>query len=162
MPDIRLVSDIFSPQYMKTIRYTGKNTARTIRLVPSLLRIVFRITSSNYYEDEIKWDKTTEDAEFFGQWRVKDTFRGDARSTIWIKAKVLGYQNSKTKEGSVTIYLHPYIITKIPYDTILQKSLAFTYTHLFYKNQRKEIISRELSIIQKFEDRLKEELGLPK
>lgn len=158
MPDLRLRADIFSPQHIKVIKYSGNHPSKTLKMIPSLIKFVFRITSTNFYEDEIKWDKSGEPIEFFGQWRGRDG--KDRRTDIWIKVKVIGEQNSKDKNGDVTIQIEPYMITKLPYSNFLDKLLAKTYSHFFYGNHRKEYIKRELILLTRFEDELKRQLGL--
>ncbi len=158
MPDLKLLSDVFSPHYIKTLRYEGDHPSRTISFMPNLIRSIFRITSTNFYEDEIKWDKSSENIEFYGQWRGKDT--KDARTTFWMKVKVIGKQNAKDKKGYVTIYIHPYLVTKLPYTNFLDKALYFSYTRLFYKAQRRKYIEKQLYLSNRFEQELKKELGI--
>jgi hypothetical protein len=158
MPDIKLLSDVFSPHYVKTLRYEGDYPSRTLSFMPMLIRLNFRITSTNFYEDEIKWDRSSEMIEFYGQWRGKYTL--DGRSTFWMKVKVIGKQNAKDKKGFVTIYIHPYIVTKLPYTNFLDKALYFSYTRLFYKAQRRKYIEKQLYLSSRFEQELKKELGI--
>jgi len=97
MPDLRLVADIFSPHYVKELKYSGDHPSRVLKIIPSLIKSVFRITSTRFFEDEIKWDKSSDPIEFFGQWRGIDP--KDNRTRMWIKVKVIGKQNSKDKKG---------------------------------------------------------------
>jgi len=158
MPDLKLLSDVFSPHYIKTLRYEGDHPSRTLSFMPNLIRSIFRITSTNFYEDEIKWDRSSENIEFYGQWRGKDT--KDARTTFWMKVKVIGKQNAKDKKGYVTIYIHPYLVTKFNYNNFWDKALYFSYTRLFYKAQRRKYIEKQLYLSNRFEQELKKELGI--
>lgn len=158
MPDMNLITDVFSPHYVKTLRFEGDHPSRTLKLLPFLMRMTFRITSTNFYEDDIKWDVSAEPVEFFGEWRGVSGI--DERTKFWIKTKVIGKQNSEDKKGYATIYIHPYMKTKIPYSSTLDKFLAPIYSRLFYRGQIKRYIERKLYFCQKFEDDLKKELGL--
>ncbi len=158
MPDLKLVADIFSPHYVKTLKYSGDHPSRTLTMIPQLIKRVFKITSTNFYEDEIKWDISTEPLEFFGLWRGKVPL--DGRTAAWIKVKVIGKQNSKDKKGWVTIYIHPYMITKLPYSNPLNKTIARMYSHFFYGNQRRSYIKEELKYLKRFEEEIKKELGI--
>jgi hypothetical protein len=158
MPDLKLVTDVLSPHYVKTIRYEGDHPSWTLKLVPFLMRTTFRVTSTNFYEDEIKWDVSAEPIEFFGEWRGRSGI--DARTALWVKVKVIGKQSSKDKKGYVTIYIHPYMKTTIPYSNAVDKMIAPVYTKFFYKGQIKKYIERKLILCQRFEDYLKKELGI--
>jgi len=158
MPTLRLVADVYSPHFEKIIKYNGDHPSKVLKIIPPLIKIVFRITSTKFYEDEIKWDSSTDLIDFYGQWRGKD--EKDARTAIWIKVKILGKQNKNDKKGWVEIHIHPYMITKIPYTSILEKILAKPYSHFFYGVQRKKYISRELIHLQRFENEIKDQLGL--
>jgi hypothetical protein len=158
MPELKLLTDIFSPHYVKTLRYEGDHPSRTLKFMPMLIRLAFRVTSTNFYEDEIKWDRSSDPIEFYGQWRGKYVL--DARTTFWIKVKVIGKQSSKDKKGYVTIYIHPFLVTKFENNNILDKALYQSYTRLFYKRQRRKYIERQLHLSDRFEQELKKELGI--
>lgn len=158
MADLRIVSDVLSPHFDKIIKYQGDHPSRVLKIIPTLIKMVFKITSTKFYEDGIKWDKSSDPIEFWGQWRGKDDKNG--RTAIWIKVRVLGKQRAKDKKGYVTIYIEPYMVTKLPYSNFLDKALAKSYSFFFYGNQRRNYISRELVYIKRFEEQLKGELGL--
>lgn len=153
----KLITDVFSPHYVKTLRYEGDHPSRTLKMLPFLMRTTFRITSTNFYEDEIKWDVSMDPIEFFGEWRGRSPI--DSRTNLWVKVKVIGKQSSKDKKGYATIYIHPYMVTKIPTEG-LDKVLAPLYARLFYKGQIKKYIERRLILFQRFEDYIKKELGI--
>ena len=155
---LNLFTNVYTPRYLKTIKFTGHHPSRVFKFIPSLLKEVFRVTGTSLFEDDIKWDKTTEIVDFYAQWRVKDG--KDARTDFWTLVKVIGEQNSKTKEGHVTIYIHPYMTTKLPYDNFIDKSLAFIYSNLFYKRMIRKLIQSELYILKQLEDRIKKEFGI--
>ena len=158
MPKIQILSDVFSPHYVKTLRYEGDHPSRVLKFMPLLMRLTYRITTTNFYEDEIRWDRSSELIDFLGQWRGK--FVHDARTTFWIKVKVIGRQNSKDKKGYVTIYIHPYLVTRFDNNNFLDKAFYFSYTRLFYKAQRRKYIEKQLRLADRFERELKKELGI--
>jgi hypothetical protein len=158
--ELRLSVDIYSPHAVKTMKYTGNHPSRLLKIIPSLVKGVFRIGSSGFFEDEIKWDKTTDMIDFFGQWRAKLAM--DNRTTFWIKVKVIGSQDSKEKKGTVNIYIQPYMVTKLPYESSTDKFLTFVYSRLFYKSRVRRYIERRLLYLSQFEETLKRELGLVK
>ena len=155
---LRIAVDVYSPNHQKTIKYTGDHPSRTFKILPPLMRSIFRVTSTNFYEDEIKWDISTEDVVFYGVWRA--THPEDGRTKFWIKVKVIGTQNSKTKKGTVTIYIHPYMITKMPYSNFIDKAIAKSYSYFFYGDQRRRYIDKELLYLKEFEEKVREALGI--
>jgi hypothetical protein len=157
---LSLVVDIYSPQYMKTLKFTGNYPSRVLKMVPTLIKNTFRITSTNFYEDEIKWDKTTSMIDFFGQWRGRDP--KDTRTNFWILVKVAGEQDStdKDKRGSVTISIHPYMKTNFGYDNSFQRAIIDIYAKLFYKKRVRKYVERQMFLLNRFENALKGELGL--
>ena len=155
---LRLVTDVLSPHYDKIIKYSGDHPSKVFKIIPTLIKLTFRITSTKFYEDDVRWDRSTDIIDFYGQWRGKD--EKDGRTSIWIKVRVMGKQRTKDKKGNVTIYLEPYMVTKLRYSNFFDKALARMYSYFFYGNQRRKYISRELTYIKQFEDELKKELGI--
>jgi hypothetical protein len=153
-----LVADVYSPQAVKTMKFTGDHPSRVLKIVPSLMKSVFRLSGSKFYEDELKWDKTTEIIDFYCQWRGAVDM--DGRTKFWVKVKVIGDQTSKEKKGSVTIYIQPYIKTDMPYDSAMEKILTAFYSRLFYKKTVRSYIAREILYLRQFEELVKKELGM--
>lgn len=157
---LNLAVDIYSPQYMKTIKYTGSHPSKVLKIVPSLIKSTFKMTSTNFYEDEIKWDKTTNVIDFYGQWRGRDP--KDSRTNFWIKVVAFGEQDSsdKEKKGNVNIQIHPYMKTEFKYNNSVQKFFVNFYAKFFYKKRIQLYIKKQLFLLDRFEKALKGELGL--
>jgi hypothetical protein len=158
MPKFLLTADVYSPQAVKTMKFTGDHPSRVLKIIPSLMKSVFRLAGSKFYEDELKWDKTFETIDFFCQWR--GAVGMDSRTTFWLKVKIIGEQSSKDKRGTVTIYIQPYIKTEIEYDNTMDKILGTIYSYLFYKKTVRTYIERQNLYLRQFESSLKKELGL--
>lgn len=143
-------TEVLAPHYLKIIRYTGDNPTKVLKIMPGLIRGIFKVTSTNFFEDKFKWDNVLENNAFFDTWRGKYT--EDERTTLWVDVKVQGIQNEKTKEGNVTIWLRAYLITKIPYSNFLYKIIQRVYSKYFYSEQRRfynEKARRNLDILEK-------------
>jgi hypothetical protein len=158
MPTLRLRAEVFQPQNFKTIRYEGHHPSRVLQFIPGLMKKAFKITSTDFYEDEIKWDVSGDPIEFLGLWRAKDDL--DNRTLVWTKIKVIGKQNKKDKMGFVDINIEPWMYTELPYSNIMDKMLAKSYSFLYYGNIRRKYIKRELIKLKKLENSIREELGL--
>jgi hypothetical protein len=158
MPDFTLTADVYSPQAVKTMKFTGDHPSIVLKIIPSLMKRVFRLSGSKFFEDEIKWDSTFETIGFFGQWRGAVDM--DGRTKFWVKVKIIGEQNSKDKKGTVTIYIQPSIKTDLPYNNTMDKILGTMYSNLFYKKTVRNYIARQNLYLKLFESSLKKELGL--
>jgi len=148
--ELRQRTEVLAPHFLKIIRYTGDNPTKVLKMMPGLIRGIFKVTSTNFFEDRFKWDNVVENNAFFDTWRGKYT--EDERTTLWVDVKVQGIQNEKTKEGNVTIWLRAYLITKIPYSNFLHKVIQKIYSKYFYSDQRRmynEKARRNLDILEK-------------
>jgi len=155
---LTLMADVFSPEHDKIINFSGDHPSKVLKLIPSLLKSIFKMSSTNVYEDDFKWDRSGDPVDFFAIWRGQD--KKDNKTAVWIMVKAQGKQNVKDKKGYVTIMIHPYIKTSFPYSNSFDKALIKTYSHFFYGNQRKKYIERELIRLKEFEDEIKTELGI--
>jgi hypothetical protein len=155
---LSLTADVYSPNAVKTIKFDGDQPSRVLKTIPSFMKSIFRVSSSGFFEDEIKWSKLGDRVDFFGQWRAKVSL--DGRTTFWIKVKVIGEQSSKDKKGSVKIYIQPYTKTTMPYDNVWDKMLASIYSYMSYKKTIRKYIERRMLYLNQFEDSLKRDLGL--
>jgi len=159
MGELKQRIEVLAPHYLKTLKYSGDHPSLVLKFMPGLIRNIFKITSTNFFEDIIKWDNLTENNTFFGAWRGRDG--KDERTTLWAEVKVQGEQNEKTKKGNVTIWLRSYLITKFPYSNALHKGILRIYSHYFYSEQRRrytEEARRLLDILEK-EIRVQLEIG---
>ena len=150
MDELKQRSEVLAPHFLKTMKFEGENTTRVLKILPSLIRSVFKVTSTNFFEDKFKWDNVSENNDFYGQWRGK--YGEDKRTTLWIDVRTQGTQNEKTRKGNVTIWLRAYFITKFPYRNVLDKTLLRVYSYYVYSNQRRfysEKTRRDLDIMEK-------------
>lgn len=157
---LRLLIDLLPHKHSKILRYVGDHPSRILKIVPPLLLKIFRVTSTNLFEDDFRWDKSGEPIEFFAMWRIRD--KKDVRTTCWTKVKVLGEQNSKDKKGRLMIDIHPYMITEFPYSNFIHKIFYRSYSYFFYGNQRRRYRERELILVDRLENNIREEFGIVK
>ena len=158
MPDLQMKADILAPEHTKVIKFSGDHTSRFLKLIPTLIKEIFKISSTNFYEDRIKWDKSDDPIGFYCEWRGKDS--KDNRTSVWVKVKIQGNQTEKEKKGEVTIWISGAIITKIPYSNIIDKSLARAYSHFFYSDQRRRYAEEARTRFNVLENEIKKELGI--
>ena len=158
MPEIIMKSDILAPAHVKTLKFSCSHPSKLMKTIPSLMKETFKITSTNFFEDRLKWDRSADPVEFYGEWRGKDT--KDKRTTLWISVKLQGKQSSGEKKGEITIWLSGSLITEIPYSMILDKTLYKMYAYYFYSNHRREYSSEARDLFSKLEEEIKKELEI--
>ena len=156
MPELQLKTDILAPRHTKTLKFAGYHPSRFLKIAPILIKDIFRITEPNTFEDKIKWDKSGDPIEFYGEWRGKDG--KDKRTTFWVKIKADGIQREKDKMGEITIKVSSFIDTKFPYSNFLDKSLVRIYCYLYYNEIRRRYVEEARLLIEKLEIELKKEL----
>jgi hypothetical protein len=156
MAALEIKTDILAPKHAKILKFSGYNPKRFMKIAPNLLKDVLRLSSSNFFEDKIKWDKSTENREFYGEWRGKDG--KDNRTDVWVKIKVQGSQNEKEKNGRVEIEIKGEMKTEFDYSNALDKGLYLAYSRLFYSEQRRKYVLEAKRQIETIENELKKEL----
>lgn len=158
MPQLVMKSDILAPAHTKTLKFFCDHPSKLMKVMPSLIKETFKITSTNFFEDRIKWDISADPVEFYGEWRGKDT--KDNRTTLWVSVKLQGKQSLKEKKGEITIWLSGSLITQIPYSMIIDKTLYRIYAYYFYSNQRRYYSSIARDLFGKLEEVIKKELEI--
>jgi len=154
-----LKTQILSPEEEKSISFSGSNPARFFKIIPGLIKHIFKVTSSHFFEDRIKWDVGETSVQFYGMWRGEEG--KDRRSRVWAQVKLQGVQNlDKEKIGEGVILLTGFVETSFPYLTILDKTLYKTYTYLYYNNQIRYYLEEARRRFQTLETELKREIGL--
>ncbi|MBU3896893.1 MAG: hypothetical protein KJ697_03085 [Nanoarchaeota archaeon] len=150
-------SDIMSPSASKVIEYVGPNPTIVYKIMADLLRDVFRLGASKIYEDEVKWDVTSEPTQFYGYWRAKD--KKDSLTTIWIHVEVKGRQY-KDKTGEVKLKIKGTITTAFKYKNPIMKALYYFYKITFYRNQRAVYIDDANKRLDNFENIFRSHLNM--
>lgn len=158
MAEIRQRSEVLAPHYSKVLKYSGERPSRVLKFIPGMIRTVFKVTSTNFFEDIFKWDNLTENNLFYAAWRGKDT--KDNRTALWVDVKVQGEQNEKSKDGNVTIWLRSYLITKFPYNNDFQKGIIRIYSRFFYSDQRRRYSEEARVLLNTLEREIRLQLGL--
>lgn len=156
MPELQLKTDILAPRHTKTLTFSGYYPSRFLKIIPTLMKEVFRLSSTKFFEDKIKWDKSGDPIEFYGEWRGRDD--KDARTSVWVNVTVQGTQKEKDKKGEVTIGITSTLVTKLPYSNFLEKILVRVYSYLFYSELRRKYVIKARKSLEILEAGLKKEL----
>ncbi|NOZ81531.1 MAG: hypothetical protein GXO63_00020 [Candidatus Micrarchaeota archaeon] len=154
---ILLKDDVFSPQSVKTIEYTGPGPSRLIKSIPGILKDVLKIGGSGIYHTKLSWDASGNPVSFKSEWYAKYGF--DDKTTLWIKVNISGKQDMKTGNGSVTILLTGWVETKISFPVVLS-ALADLYSYVFYSSQRRKYLKEARVLAERVEDEIRASLNL--
>ncbi|MFQ6020611.1 MAG: hypothetical protein ACE5J4_01160 [Candidatus Aenigmatarchaeota archaeon] len=151
MREIEYKADLLAPLHEKILEFSCIHPSRILEVLPEFIKEDFRVTSTKFWEDEIKWDVTKEPIEFFGSWRGRDP--KDERTDIWVFATAQGEQTLKTKEGWVIIKLRGIITSKFPYSW--RWGIHWAYMRLYYSKQRRWYMKEGRERLDMLEDRIR-------
>ena len=159
MGDIILKLNILSPGKGIIREFSGPSPSALIRRLPSFLKETFKLGSSEFFEDAIKWDVTGSDVDFMGQWRIKYGFMGDNFSKIWVTVKLIGKESKEKKVGNAKIYITGELKIKMPYDNSIQRMIGNIYLNLFYKKQIRTYIKMGEDRIKQLDNQIRNLFG---
>jgi len=158
MGKLTMSDEIQAPAEVTILRYSGKNPFSVMGLVPRLYKDVMKITAVDIREHEVKWDVTSDPADFYGYWQGK---RSEDRWTMtYILIVVQGAQSRKDKTGWAEIRFKGTITTRYTYNNFIQKSFWWFYNLLFYYKQRRRYIDYAQDNIFQMKEILQRNLGI--
>jgi hypothetical protein len=158
MPNLKLKSDVLAPHNVKTIKFSGDHTSRILKIIPPLMKNIFKITSTKFFEDSVKWDTSGDPTSFYAVWRGRDD--KDARTSVWVIVKVQGDETEKDKKGNLTIYISGILVTTLPYDNAFWKVISQTYSRVFYSEQRRRYIAEARRYLEILESEIRKQLEI--
>lgn len=156
--EIKYVDNVLVPDESFKINYKGKNCLRIFQIVQPILMETMEVDSPKFYEDLALWDGNS--GPFRGAWRAKKPW--DRWTLFWISVNAWGRIDLRDpeKRGRLTIKIRPYLETRIEYATELQRAIWWVYSHLFYNDHRRKLLTLSHAIFRKFRDRLLTEYGI--
>ncbi|MFQ6009765.1 MAG: hypothetical protein ACE5J7_01440 [Candidatus Aenigmatarchaeota archaeon] len=154
MPDYILKTDVLAPEEDISREFEGHHPTRLFGVMNEKIRMIFKVGAANFFEDKVKWDKLGDPIEFFGQWRGKAG--KDSLTTFWIKVVIQGRQNIKDKSGYVKVKIKPWLETKIPYSTALDKTLKVANMKTFYLKQIRSYVEEAKRQTENFDREIRE------
>lgn len=152
MSELKVKYDILSPEPTKSLEFTGIHVSKLISLIPDILKDIFKIEDSSIFEDELKWDISGEDTEFFGTWRAKVS--KDVRTSVFISVKIQGEQN-KDKTGHVVVRMSGTITSNFSFENFLEKSLGWLHIRNVYSKQLRKYIEESKQQLNELENEIR-------
>ena len=156
--EIKIKTDVLAPDREFTADYKCYHPTRIMHSMLELGKMIWRVPSSAAYWDKMKWDNTSEQAEFYGEWRVRDT--KDGYSKVINKIVVMGTQG-KDKNGKITVKIKPTLETTIPYQTPFDKALFKIYLDTVYRKQILQYVDLAQRRVKEFDYEVRKILDIP-
>src|SRR3990170_3237887 len=114
--------DALAPKGFKLIEYNGPNPFAIYGKMRDILLTIFRAGGKDFYEDDFRWDITSDPIGFFVKLRVFRKF--DKWTQYHIFVRLQGRQpKDPSKSGSLQVEITGKLITSYPTDTIFQKAI---------------------------------------
>lgn len=162
MPYI-IEDDVLAPKGAEVVEYYGPNPFSIYTKIGGLLQTIFHARGLNVFEDQFRWDITTDPRPFFIQMHLNKKLDNFTRLYIFIK--LYGAQPSdETKSGRLLLEIAGKIRTEYPSDTIWQKIFVFPflwiYHHIFYNKIRRSYLQIAKRGIETLENELRSALRI--
>ncbi len=151
MGKLRIVDDIFAPEEEMTVSFNGRNPFLIATIINPLIRSILKVSSTNIFEEDIRWDVLGEMKTFYGMWR------GEYPHDKWSKAifRIIAQGGvDKEKNGWVDIRLKGRLITVFDYSTALHRGTWWMYNYMFYWKQRRAYMDYDVDLGMKIKEEI--------
>lgn len=155
---LKIKTDVLAPDREFTADYKCYHPTRIIHTMLELVKMIWRVPSSQAYWDKVKWDATSEQADFYGEWRVID--KKDRYSKVVNKIVVMGTQG-KDKNGKVTVKIKPTLETELDYKTVIDKVFLKMYLDTVYRKQILQYVDLAQRRVKEFDHEVRKILDIP-
>lgn len=156
--EIKIQDDLLAPASKYVIAFKGYKPFAVIDMLPHLVKDILHISSKDFWEEDIRWDITSEPREFFAILRSRKKF--DRWSKIELKFTLRGHQSSKDSYGDLELEIEGTLDTKYMYSNFLQRGLWWTFNRMFYYKQRRMYIDEGDDFCRKIRDAAQRKLGI--
>lgn len=148
---LTIVDEILAPEEEMRISYSGKNPFLIATIILPLLREILKVSSTNLFEEDIRWDILGEMKTFYGVWR------GIEPHDKWTYGMFRVYAQggvNKENEGWVDIRLKGWLRTEFGYGNQFTRSWWWLYNYMFYWKQRRMYIDYDADIARKIKEEI--------
>ena len=156
--ELVISADVLAPERIQIITISGQKISKVLRVIPAIMKDIFKLESSAFYEDEMKFDTSGDPINFYGKWRGR--VRKDERTTTWYTIIVQGSESKKDGNGTTEVRMIGTITTKLPYDNPLQIAASQAYLYFSYKEQRRKYIVDSKRMLLDFDKEVRREFGV--
>lgn len=155
--------DILAPKGAIVIEYRGSNPFAIYPRVADLLMTIFEAKGLHIFEDDFRWDVTSDPRPFFIRIHLDKGLDKFTRGIVSVRLQ--GKQPTDPKKsGSVEILIGGRITTSYPIETIFQKIVikpfVWLYHSLIYDNIRRKYIQIYKAGIERLEAEIRATFNL--
>lgn len=129
---IKIEDYVLSPVEKIYITYKGQKPLSIVKQADNIMKIGVDISASSLFNMHFKYDTT--DGSFYNKLYAKRGFDKFTNALFYIEFN--GQQNLETGEGDIRIIIYAILVTEFPYANSLQRSMWWSYYHMFYKIYR--------------------------
>ena len=146
-----IVDEVLVPEEEMNISFNGKNPFLIATIILPLMREVLKVSSTNLFEEDIRWDILGENKTFYGVWRGEEPHDQWTKCVFRVYAQ--GGQN-KDKEGWVDVRLKGWLRTRFNWGNQLTRSWWWLYNYMFYWKQRRMYMDYDMDIALKIKEEI--------
>jgi len=163
MGDFVINDDILAPKPKIVVEYRGPNPFAIYPRIGGLLQGIFQARGVNYFEDDFRWDVTSDPRQFLLRMHLEKGF--DKFSEGRVDLKIIGHQPlDPKKNGAIFIEISANIKTKYPSSTPFQKLIVlpfmFLYHYVYYNRIRRQYMRRYRVGVEKLEAEIRSTFNL--
>lgn len=126
--------DLLAPDPFFNFTFTGKGPSKFIGDLSDMLLDHWNIQGNDVFNKEIKWHTSETGVSFY---LTSHAAAGlDAYSKLVFEIRVVGKEDKTTKEGTISIVIHPYLMTTPEIKSSVQSLWWFLYNFIFYDKKR--------------------------
>lgn len=165
MGKLEIIDDCLSPSKYIYMHYEGPNSFKFASGVAKVLSPIFKITTSAWNEEEMKWDTAKQDhASYFFQWEInKSPNLGNPSSAIKFFIKIQGEETLSTTMGRFTMELTARVKHTFTLPNHLDrfmKPIWTTYSYLYYDRRRQQMLEICRTFTFAFKNWSRDKLGI--
>ncbi len=159
MGKIIIKDDCLAPGRYVYLDYHGKNPFEIVKKIGDEIADFFHVTSSQWGEDDFRWDNSDDPAKFYVRFWV-DKPAGSQYTRIRFRIRVQGQESQTTKEGLFTLELTGRVVTTFKARNIFLRTFWWIYSYLIYDRRRRTYIEMCKDFFQRFRTIVKEHYNL--
>lgn len=154
--------DVLAPQHEIIREFACPHPSKLLKFIPDEMKFLWRLESSMFFEDKIKWSAESDPIMFYGEWRGKVGNMADYFTVPWVKIRLQGFQSKDKKQGTATVWITGWLQTQFEYSNMAMDAFRMIYLRSLYQKQIHTFIEKQKDIINKFDIALREFLEVHK
>lgn len=145
MPQLILEDDCLAPERTIRIDFKGPNPFRFYGEIVGIIRDILEVRRFHIFERDFRWEITGDPRPFF--YRVFVLKPYDMYTEAYFELIFQGKQpTDMTKDGEMVIFITPKLRTRLPQNTVWQRSslykgLRWLYLRTFYNDVRRYLLT---------------------